>query len=466
MADIVKIKVKIYKNKYLHKCDLLKVQRGGGMENSYKVENDRPIKRPYSSDRVIVRSDRVYKIDDKPIQRGKVYHYDFDDSYVTGEGNNGKRSTGFDINEINAKIRSMPKKTKVRLATAVGVICLIGIGAGTISSVASPSAVAKKFVVASYNGDFDKVYSCLYLPESPFLKKENFDAKENANEKNEKKIKNVKLISKEDIGTDSKEFYFEYDGNEKGMYTDVTLRKTGERVIGVFPEWKVYSENYVAYGAKLTAPNNYNLSIDGIAPTDENAKIFDNEEDGTKTYRVDVFSGSNVIDASAEYMKSDSFKYYLSSNKEIKIDNLELDDNIKKTVVDQFEKFIPFVYGEIANRRNADGLKTYIGNEYLNDVNREYSSTYNSINSNSRYRITGISLNNFETEVDRTYVYEGKFYVELKMSFRYKVNSSYTSIFGRNRTTSNTSRAVVYGTYVKENEQWKIADLDLKKLYT
>lgn len=243
------------------------------MRNSDDISNkeNRPIKRSYSSNRVIVKQEKIYNIYDKPISRGNDYEYDFDISYQDIDDMvSSHYQEEFIFNNIDLKIKPLSVKMKKMFSIVGVVICVIIVGIIFINFQVSPNSIGKKFIKAYGKNDYSTIYSCLYLSDSPFLTKHNFEKiYPNLNLKDINEISNIKVVKTEDKGTNNKFIYFRYDTTDDSANIIIQLKKTGKNKFIFFPEWKVYSKDIVAYDATITAPSNYQVSINDILLTDE-----------------------------------------------------------------------------------------------------------------------------------------------------------------------------------------------------
>lgn len=434
-------------------------------------KNSRPIKRPYSKKRVIIDQDKIYKIDDAPILREKKYYYNFNSLYTSDMSVFTAEENISDFKDTNIEIKSLSTKAKVFITLIVSIAVALIIGSIVFSSIFSSEAIAKKYIKAYGQKDYKTRYSLLYLTNSPFLTLDNYETVRAKEEVDNEilEISNIKLKDKRNSGTDNEILLFEYDTPDYSDDIVIHMKKTEKKLFGLFTEWKVYSENEVAYGSIITAPLSYNLSINGTNLTDDFLESKENDyynSYSTKHYKIDIFSGENTVKATAEYMEDGMFKYDFKSGLNINVEILNISEDLKNILCNQFKDFTPIVYGEIIKKNNTDNIKSYVSSNYIENVDEEYNYTLRDMHNDWRYQITSVELYDFNAEFINYKIENETLYVNLKLEFKYTLNSNYTNYIGKISPESNTSYSTIYATYICENGQWKIASLDLKTLYT
>jgi len=226
----------------------------------------------------------------------------------------------FDFNNANAKIKSLICKTK-KAITIFGSIAFVFIVCNIVFSfIFSPASVAKSYIKACSEKDYEKVYSLLYLTDSPFLTMDNYNAVKSKDFKSKiYNITNIKLKNMEKAGTNYILLLFEFDTQGYSNSVLIRLKRTYKKVFGIFTEWKVFSGSEVAYNTTVTVPLNYKLSINGTELTDDMIDTRANYNSSIKKYKIDVFSGKNTVTISTDYMKDRIFEYNFCSESNINI---------------------------------------------------------------------------------------------------------------------------------------------------
>jgi len=280
------------------------------------TKSSKPIKRYYSKDRIILNQEQIYNIKYTPILKDNIKNSSYNKNTLLIDTNNND----FDFNNDNAKIKPLMCKTKKAITIFVIIIFIFIVCIILFSFIFSPISVAKSYIKSCIEKDYKKVYSLLYLTDSPFLTIDNYNAVKSKDfDSKIYNITNIKLKNMERSGTDYIFLLFEFDTQD---YTDsalIRLKKTYKKIFRIFTEWKIFSGSEVAYNATVTAPLNYKLNINGTELTDDMIDTRVNYNPSIKKYKIDVFSGKNTVTISTDYMKDRIFEYNFRSESNVNI---------------------------------------------------------------------------------------------------------------------------------------------------
>ena len=354
-------------------------------------------------------------------------------------------------------------------AVIVAVIVFVSVG----KSVTDYKKLAVKYVKAVEEGNWDKAYSLMNLPESEFLTKEAYIK---VNE--EKSVATVMNITAQDVSALKEKYdvnaalgskvvavtYACPGASSKSKY--VNLDKMDSKTMLFFDRYKVSSHGSVAFDSVVKVPSGSKLYING---TEVNRSYM---SDNKSTEKIDyyvipfLFQGDNEIKVVSEYAEDieEVVNFYgtgdiysvSSSQLTYKSDMIEAAKNQAKQ---DLEKIVP---AAVEQKKFSDiGLnclasaETTLNNYYTRNALGECHSSYRDVKS--------LSLANVSVKESSSKVYtdssDGLPYIKITAS--YSLTGSYVYKYNNETREGKSNSASASFSYKYNNGQWQLYNMSL-----
>lgn len=354
-------------------------------------------------------------------------------------------------------------------AVIVAVIVFVSVG----KSVTDYKKLAVKYVKAVEEGNWDKAYSLMNLPESEFLTKEAYIK---VNE--EKSVATVMNITAQDVSALKEKYdvnaalgskvvavtYACPGASSKSKY--VNLDKMDSKAMLFFDSYKVSSDGSVAFDSVVKVPSGSKLYING---TEVNRSYM---SDNKSTEKIDyyvipfLFQGDNEIKVVSEYANDveEVVNFYgtgdiysvSSSQLTYKSDMIEAAKNQAKQ---DLEKIVP---AAVEQKKFSDiGLnclasaETTLNNYYTRNALGECHSSYRDVKS--------LSLTNVSVKESSSKVYtdssDGLPYI--KITVNYSLTGFYLYKYNNETREGKNNSASASFSYKYNNGQWQLYNMSL-----
>lgn len=354
-------------------------------------------------------------------------------------------------------------------AVIVAVIVFVSVG----KSVTDYKKLAVRYVKAVEEGNWDRAYSLMNLPESEFLTKEAFikvNEEESAATVINITAQDVSALKEKydaDAALGSKVVAVTYScpgASSKSKY--VNLDKMDSKAMLFFDSYKVSSDGVVAFDSVLKVPSGSKLYING---TEVNRSYM---SDNKSTEKIDyyvipfLFQGDNEVKVVSEYAKDieEVVNFYgtgdiysVSSSQLIyKSDMVEAAKNQAKQ---DLEKIVP---AAVEQKKFSDvGLnclasaETTLSNYYTKNILGDCHSSYRDVKS--------LSLANVSVKESSSNVYtdssDGLPYIRITAS--YGLTGSYIYKYNNETREGRSSAASASFSYKYNNGQWQLYKMSL-----
>lgn len=385
----------------------------------------------------------------------------------------GQLNANADVPHISKAVK-LSKKTVACIAAAVAAAAVVLIFFNVGKSVTDYKKTAQKYVAAVEEGDWEKAFSLLNLPEGEFLTKEAFAQVNDSGTKVEitdiasRDVTDVSGMLDEDekiLGAKYVAVTYAYAGSSSNTEY-VMLDRLKSKWLIFFNQYKVSADGTVAFGSIIKVPSGSRLVINGV----EASKSYIDESKSTEKqdyYVIPyVFQGDNLIRVENDYMetleqtvdfygKSDMYTVNISDMK-FKEDIIESAKSQAKT---DLEKLIA---GAVAQKKFSEtgvtsfaSASTTLDSYYTNSIVTDCHSSYRDIKS---LTVSDISqkVNSSNVSVDSS---DGTPCIRVELN--YKLTGTY--VYRNNETVkegkNNSATATLQ--YKYSDNQWKLYKMSM-----
>lgn len=395
-----------------------------------------------------------------------------EDSVVSGQMQQDTMPAGQPLENNNTVPVSKPiklsKKMTVCIAAVAAVIAVVLVFFNVGKSITDYKKTAQKYVAAVQEGDWEKAFSLLNLPEGEFLTKEAFVQAKSSNTKVEitditsRDVTDVEGMLSEDekgLGTKYVAVTYAYAGSSSNTEY-ITLDRLKSKSMFIFNQYKVSTDGIVAFGSIIKVPSGSTLVINGV----EASKSYMDTDKSTQKLDYYVipymFQGYNVIRVENDYAepleqtvsfygKADSYTISVS-DMTFKEDMLE---SVKTQAKSDLEKIIA---GAVAQKKFSEtgvsvlaSAETTLESTYTKNIVGDCHSTYSDIKTLTVSNVSPkISSNNVSIDSN-----DGLPYVCVELGYQLAGTYSYRNnapVEGKNNSASATLR------YKYSDNQWKL----------
>lgn len=382
------------------------------------------------------------------------------------------QSSGMNLNK-GASFRLSKKLIAVIAAVAavvIAIIVLVNVG----KSVTDYKKIAAKYVKAVEEGNWDKAYSLMNLPEGEFLTKEAFiKANEgesgveitNINVKDTSDLKN--LLGDEESATGNKSVIvtYSYPGSSSNVEY-ITLDKLGSKFLFFFNKYKVSSDGIVAFDSIIKVPVGSKLYINGV-------EVADSYKSSTKsTEKIDyyvipyLFQGDNTVKVVSDYAQDlEEVVYFSGKGDSYSVSTSSL--SFKEDMVEAIKAQAKSDLEKIAAAAVAQKSFSEIGLTSLSSAESSLSSAYTKYavgDCHSSYRdVKSLSLESVSASVNSNNISidtnDGLPYIRVSLSYSLKGTYVYKS---NNETKDGkSSSASSTLTYKYNDGQWRMCKMSI-----
>lgn len=361
---------------------------------------------------------------------------------------------------------SAKQRKSVIIGAAAVVLVIIFIAAGNIFS--SPKRIAEKYFAASMEGQWDKAFKYMDLPDGDFITKDLLV--KIYEDKDAKDITNFEVVEDEDYdSTIAKKYYVTYytKGNSKSVKS-VELVRDG-RFMLFWNRYKVSPDNIVAKNVKFTVTATSKLYIDDVEVPDKYIDKSDDKNDGSKsvstrkTYKIDaMFSGDHRIHVTDDIYKDINENYYIGSDEgSYNVTTTDIRDDILDERMAAAEKNLKTFFNAAIENKSFDSVKDMcVDNEAKL---KSLKSTYDKFVTNTYkngYGVKSIDFNKFSTQASSGTT-DG--YPYIKVSISAGVTGTGAQKLGPTKNFNETTSATF--TYMYKDGQWKISAATLYSIF-
>lgn len=366
----------------------------------------------------------------------------------------------------------LSKKVITLIAAAVAVIVAAVVFVNVGKSATDYKKLAIKYVKAVEEGDWDKAYSLMNLPESEFLTKEAFIK---ANEEDTTvEIINIAardltdvtslVDSDENLGSKSVVVTYSYAGSSSNVKY-VYLDKMNSKAMLFFDKYKVSSDGVVAFDSVIKVPAGSKLYINGTEVS-ESYKSSNNSTEKIDYYIIPfLFQGDNTIKVTSEYAEDieEVVNFYgtgdiysvSSSNMVYKNDMIEA---AKTQASQDLEK--------IAAAAVAQKKFSEVGLGYLTSAESTLSSYYSNLvgDCHTSYKdVQSLKISDATLKASSTNVNvdssDGLPYIKISVS--YNLTGTYIYKYNNETRDGKNSSASATLSYKYNNGQWQMYKMSL-----
>lgn len=388
--------------------------------------------------------------------------------------------------------KPMSRKNKITVVLVVLVVVALGGLYAVLNHLSSPEYVAEKYFEAYLAKDWDAVYDRLDIPDGPFMTKEHFLALHTNDEK--ESITNLKVqeetTSSESIsemlgdlegklsaGTEGfmRQFaaYYTIKGESQPSRAVIQLMKQKEKSFLFFPKWKVTSGDLLQKNFQISSPPGYQLVLDGetLTPTAEASE----ESGGYDMYLVNLFTGEHTVESSAANRESGSATFNSYNVSYYEVDSLPVSQEAVSNMQEIVQAFMRQVYVDAL--ADAGASSEYLSYwSYSADAKESATKLYERLRDRlketyyDKIQFTSMNFSNYNSRVGDDYSdEEGVSYVNLYTTYNYDYSytateTSYQGITSKEEIKEDGDDEVNV-TFCLENEEWKIAYIDMYSVY-
>lgn len=353
------------------------------------------------------------------------------------------------------------------LAVILAVVAFIVVG----KTVTKPEKVAKKYVTAVEQCDWNTAYSLIKLPDSEFLTK---DAYINSHEDaTGEKVMNVKVMKGYSTAANipgNKAFKVMYSTPSSPSNTVDLILSADKKFMLFFDKYKVSSEGLVVKDCYVKLPKGLTAELNGVAI---DSKYIDDDKSSNSYdyYKLPyVFKGSNKITVTSDFTEDFEDTLYFeydededtvyNSDIKFKKDTLtSLQDKAKKdlqTICDA--GLAQKKFSEIKGTLNVYDKDASSCESNYGYVLGDFKSSYKTIKEITLSNVTS-KVNDYDYSIS-----DGIPYVRVSLTYKYsgKYLYSYSSSSTPTEYTSNNnSENYASISYKYVDGQWKMSNMDL-----
>ena len=329
--------------------------------------------------------------------------------------------------------------------------------------------IAKKYVTAVEQCDWDTAYEYLNLPDSEFLTKDALEAAHSSD--TGEKVTAITVVDS-----------YSTAGNLKGNeYVTVTystpttsansvnllLSQTDDKYLLFFKKYKVSTEDVVYTDARISVPKGLTLTVNGVEANSKYITSDTSSSDYLDTYIIPyVFAGSNTIKVSGDVIEDYETTINISYDeysKSISYTDLTLTEETKNTLTSKAQSDLTTIAKAAYDNKSYDDIKNglYVTD---NDYNNEKDYDYLVDDFHPSYRtISSYEFSNIKTSLSSsTYSYDtDDGCPRIKVNISYTISGKYTTNYSNEEKSGSYSYSSYYIIYKYVDGEWLIDDLYL-----
>jgi len=297
----------------------------------------------------------------------------------------------------------------------------------------SPEFMAKKYIKALANNDYSEIYKLLDVDKSSLVSEKILKEKMETIDIDAYEVDNVVTDGEEAIVT------FKYEHNNKINYVSVVLRNSMIKKYYLFNNWKILSTK-VAKDVVIEVPKNSIVKIDN-----KEISEFKVENENYDIYKIEeMFAGTYKISIELENGLKVEDDVEIYSNKKYSIGNIELEDEIKASLISQLESSFNTLYINAINGISYNDIG-------LTNLKYEYNYLKDSLKNNS-YTLTNISFSDIDV-IGATYDQnlEVTFNLNCNYTVEYKLNEEVKTYSGSGSTKVKANYNATKDTYTLDS---------------
>lgn len=368
----------------------------------------------------------------------------------------------------------LSKKLIAVIAAVAAVIIAIVVFVNVGKSVTDYKKIAAKYVKAVEEGDWDKAYGLMNLPEGEFLTKEAFiKANEeessvkitNINVKDTGDLKNLLEDKESTTGNKSVIVTYSYPGSSSNIEY-ITLDQLGSKFLFFFNKYKVSSDGIVAFDSIIKVPVGSKLYINDVA-------VADSYKSSTKsTEKIDyyvipyLFQGNNTVKVVSEYTQDLEEVVYFSGQGDsysVSATSLSFKSDMVEAVKAQAKNDLEKIAAAAVAQKNFSeiGLTTLssaestLNNSYTRNALGDCHSSYRDVKSLSLESVSAsVSSNNISIDSS-----DGLPYIRVSLSYGLKGTYVYRSNNETKEGKDSSSSSVF--TYKYSDGQWRMCKMNI-----
>ena len=362
--------------------------------------------------------------------------------------------------------KPMSLKNKIILIAVAAVLVLCTAFYFVGKTVTDPERIVKKFMDGMVNENYEQIYDCFEIPESPFTTKEMFTKViRTAMDGEDVEIEDYDI---REVKSSSKfQKVYEIEIKEKGSsYIDteefVLTKQKGKSWL-FFDTYKIVNDELVEEDFDIYAPSGITITIEGVVLDDSYVESVDYE--GEVHYVIDyMFGGYYTYTAEAPFIETynDSF---MAAYGDVYIDDFSINQDALPVMKTKTEAFINSICTAAMQGKSYDDIKEYFSENADSSARYEYESFCSRIKHNDGTGLKSFAISNVEQRISDTY-YDGTYDFDAK--FQYTYTYTYNDYF-ENTVKENTVSEPVDGyieiEFTYENDVWTIKDFNLTMLY-
>ena len=335
--------------------------------------------------------------------------------------------------------KPMKKKTIIIISVCVALVVILVAGGLILSNNFKPSKIATDYFVALMNGDTDKIYDYINVPDSEFTTKKIFKEVVDAEKED---LVNYQVV-KEEKSTDglSAQVTISYtlEGRTNPLESTIYLIKDKNNKMLIFDNWKISDgSSLVGEDYEFTVFKDASVKLEGV-------EVPEKYKEESSSSRYDTY----VIPAifKGEYDAEVTLKSGLKTTDKLNtagydssLTSFELSKDTEKELATSVKDYTSKLYKAALEQKSFDDIKKdyEYKNADLDDLEDAYDYFVSSIKNSG---LTAFTLT--DAEVDRYSINsDGYLYVTATIDYKYTVKSYFSD-----ETVSKSDDDTVYLTF-------------------